>query len=86
MSSTKLTQINLSAIMFQFILKPAASGLYGFASFFLIIIISKYFVTFIGTTNSFNVDITDLQLSFLGFFFVFLINFLKNLQNYKSAE
>jgi len=86
MSSTKSPQLNLSTILFQFILKPSASGLYGFASFFLIIVTSKYLGTLIGTMSSFNVDITDVQLSFLGFFFVFLINFLKSMQNYKSAE
>lgn len=85
MSAPKISQLNLSVFLSKFIVKPFAAGLYGFASFFLIIIISKYLGTVIGSVASFKVDISDVQLSFLGFFFVFLINVLKNVQETKTA-
>lgn len=86
MNSQKMSHAEISTILYKFILAPIASGLYGFAAFFLVIIISKYIGTLIGSLQQFSVDVSDVQLSFLGFFFIFLINFLKNLQNYKSTE
>lgn len=67
-------------LLSDYILKPAASGLYGFAAFFLIIVISKFLGSLIGTVKGFQVDISDISLSFLGFFFIFLITLLKNIQ------
>lgn len=85
MSSPKVTPLNLSTFFSKFIIKPTAAGLYGFSSFFLIILVSKYLGTLIGSVATFKVDISDVQLSFLGFFLVFLIDLLKNFQERKSA-
>ena len=81
-SEGKISQTNSINILVGFVLKPVGAGLYGFSGFFLVIVISKYLGTVIGTINSFNVDISDVELSLLGFFFVFLINLLKNFQNF----
>lgn len=80
----KIGGSNITGLLTDFLVKPAASGLYGFAVFLVIIIISKFLGHLIGSTGSFQVDISDVNLSFLGFFFLFLIRLLKNIQKRRS--
>ncbi len=80
----KIGRNNILGLLSDYLLKPAASGLYGFAAFFIIIVISKFFGSLIGSIHGFQVDISDVDLSFLGFFFIFLITLLKNIQKNHS--
>ncbi len=66
-----------------FVLKPIETGLIGFATFFTILIITKYLSYLIGTVEEFIVDIEDLILSAIGFILMFLIKFL---ENFKKEE
>lgn len=84
MKQGKIGKLRLQDLIFLFIIKPAASGLYGFASFFIILLFSKYFALLVGSISRFSVEIKDVELSFLGFFLFFLMNLLKNIQNYHS--
>jgi hypothetical protein len=59
-------------------LEPIKSGLFGFAIFITILIIVKLFSYLIGTYDYFSLEITDIQLSLIGFVLLFLIRFLEN--------
>lgn len=60
------------------VLAPLKSGICGFAIFITILIIVKLFSYLIGTYNYFSIEITDVQLSLIGFVLLFLIRFLEN--------
>ncbi len=62
----------------NYFLLPVRSGLFGFSSFFVVLIISKYLGYLIGSMGVFKVDLEDVTLSLLGFVLVFLIRFLEN--------
>ncbi|MGE5400245.1 MAG: hypothetical protein ACM3S2_07565 [Ignavibacteriales bacterium] len=64
----------------SYILNPIKGGIFGFATFFTLLLGIKYFSYFIGSQPKFYVDITDVILSLLGFLLVFLIKFLENFQ------
>ncbi|PIQ10452.1 MAG: hypothetical protein COW71_02630 [Ignavibacteriales bacterium CG18_big_fil_WC_8_21_14_2_50_31_20] len=64
-------------------LEPIKSGLFGFAIFITILIIVKLFSYLIGSYNYFAIEITDVQLSLIGFVLLFLIRFL---ENFKETE
>lgn len=83
-NSNKIGGNSFLSLAMDYLLKPVASGLYGFAAFFLVIVISKFFGNLIGSAQGFKVDISDVDISFLGFFFLFLINLLKNIQKNRS--
>lgn len=56
--------------------KAIQSGLFGFAIFFTVLLLSKYLSSAIGNLDSFTVDLSDVLLSFIGFILTFLISFL----------
>lgn len=62
----------------KYIVYPLKSGLYGFTLVFSIILIVKLFSFLIGTDEIFNLDLMDVMLSSMGFFFMSLIHILKN--------
>mgnify|MGYP001160708266 CR=1 FL=1 len=72
---------NLSAK--QYFVEPLKSGLLGFAIFVTILIIVKLFSYAIGSYNNFTLEISDIQLSLVGFVLLFLIRFL---ENFKEKE
>lgn len=82
----KIRNYSIGNIIQKFLVKPATAGLYGFTVFFTIILFSKYLGVLIGSYKSWHVDLSDVELSLLGFVFMFLINFLKNFQNFQSGE
>lgn len=82
----QIKKYSISEILTEFLLKPFFTGLYGFAGFFLVILISKYFSTLIGISETWTVGLSDVTLSLLGFFFLFLINLLKNVQKFQSEK
>ncbi|MCF6269597.1 MAG: hypothetical protein L3J41_07795 [Melioribacteraceae bacterium] len=67
----------------DYIWAPLKSGLFGFAIFFTILLAVKLFSYAIGTYNYFAIELTDLQLSSIGFVLLFLI---RELENFKEKE
>jgi hypothetical protein len=67
----------------QYLLSPLKSGLFGFAMFFTILLIVKLFSYAIGTYNFFVIEISDIELSLIGFVLLFLI---RELENFKEKE
>lgn len=65
----------------HFLLEPVSAGLFGFALFFSILLITKLAATFIGTFPSFQVDFGDVTLSLIGFLLMFLIKLLENINS-----
>lgn len=68
-------------LMGNYVFNPIRSGLFGFAAFFSILLVTKLISYWIGTTSEFVVDIDDVLLSSIGFILVFLIKFLENFNN-----
>jgi hypothetical protein len=67
----------------QYLLNPLKSGLFGFAIFFTILLAVKLFSYTIGTYSFFAIEITDIELSSIGFVLLFLI---KELENFKEDD
>ena len=67
----------------QHFLEPCKSGLFGFAIFITILIVVKLFSYAIGSYDYFTLEISDVQLSLVGFVLLFLIRFL---ENFKEQE
>ena len=66
------------------LLEPIKSGLFGFSIFITILIAVKLFSYIIGSYGYFAIEITDVQLSFIGFVLLFLIRFLENLKEQEA--
>ena len=66
------------SFLFEYVLFPFRSGVFGFISFLLVLITAKYLGFLIGSLDKFNMEMEDLTLSLLGFALVFLIKFLEN--------
>jgi hypothetical protein len=69
---------NLTGFIKKYLLKPFGGGILGYLFFFTLIIISKYLGYLIGNRDSFQIDITDLLLSLLGFAFIFVLKLKEN--------
>ncbi|HKI76928.1 MAG TPA: hypothetical protein VKA26_00115 [Ignavibacteriaceae bacterium] len=74
----------LANILNNFLLKPSIYGLYGFSIFFSVIVIVKTAGFLVGTYSGFNVDYSDLDLSFIGFSLLFMVGILKNFQDHNK--
>lgn len=70
--------------LLNYIFQPFRYGIFGFISFFMVLVAAKYMGYLIGTHNSFEIDFEDALLSMLGFVLVFLIKFLENLKEKSS--
>jgi hypothetical protein len=77
-SVEKEQRINPNRFLWKHILKPFTSGILGYLGFFTLLIISKYLGYLIGNRISFQIDITDLLISLLGFAFIFVIKLKEN--------
>lgn len=67
----------------NYLLQPIKSGLFGFSIFITILLLVKLFSYVIGTYNYLTIEMTDIELSFIGFVLLFLIRFL---ENFKETE
>ncbi len=73
------------AVKFNFyFLQPLSSGLFGFALFFTILIITKLLASFLNS-GPFFIDFDDVILSLIGFILMFLIKLLENIAQNKTA-
>jgi hypothetical protein len=68
----------LSMSLRKYILLPLKAGFYGFALVFSVILFVKLLSYLFGINDVFNLDLMDVILAFVGFFFMFLIYLLKN--------
>lgn len=62
----------------KFIFFPIKAGVYGFTLVLAVIMLLKLLSYVLGVNASINLDIMDILLSSVGFFFMFLIYVLKN--------
>jgi hypothetical protein len=62
-----------------FILDPLSNGLFGFALFFSILLLTKSLAVLLNVQQTFNVDFDDVTLSLIGFFLLFTIRILENM-------
>ncbi len=61
----------------KYVLLPLKEGLYGFLIVFGVIVLVKLLSFLLGINESFSFDLMDVLLSAVGFFFMFLVYFLK---------
>ena len=69
---------NVGRVTRDYVFIPIKSGIFGFATFFTILVITKLLSYGIGTAEYFLIDAYDVLLSGIGFILVFLIRFLEN--------
>jgi hypothetical protein len=69
----------------NFFLKPFKSGLYGFAAFFTVLIMTKGMSYLLGFTTEYVVNNEDVLFSLLGLIIVFLIKLTENIKH-KTAN
>lgn len=62
----------------KYVLLPLQSGFYGFVLVFVVILSVKLLSFGLGTNDGFSLDLMDIMLASVGFFFMFLIYLLKN--------
>lgn len=65
----------------SYVFIPLKSGIFGFATFFTILVITKLISYAIGTAEYFLIDVYDVLLSGIGFILGFLIRFLENFKD-----
>lgn len=61
----------------KYILRPVKSGLYGFTLVFVVILFVKVLSFTLGINTVFYLDLMDVLLASVGFFFMLLIHILK---------
>ncbi len=69
----------LYIILKKYFILPLKEGLYGFTLVFAVILLVKLLSFLLGVNETFNFDLMDVMLSSVGFFFMFLIYFLKKI-------
>ena len=80
-SSGKTKKFVLTEKIKSLVLEPISSGLFGFALFFTILVITKLIAVMLGTFPVLDVDFGDVILSLIGFVLMFLIKLLENLNS-----
>ncbi len=71
----------LKNLLLKFLWLPFKSGLGGFATFFSVLLFTKFFAYLIGAQDTFEIDFGDILLSSIGFVLMFLIKFLENFRD-----
>jgi hypothetical protein len=62
----------------KYVLLPVKAGLYGFTLVFSVLVLLKLLSHLFGISEVLNLDLMDVMLSSVGFFFMFLLYILKN--------
>jgi hypothetical protein len=62
----------------RYLLLPLQSGFYGFVLVFVVILLVKLLSFGFGANDGLSLDLMDIMLASVGFFFMFLIYLLKN--------
>ncbi|MHB8578563.1 MAG: hypothetical protein ACYDA4_01740 [Ignavibacteriaceae bacterium] len=82
----KRKEIKARLTFYGIIIKPLIFGTCGFACFFIVLALEKYFGYILGSLDSFRIDVEDLLLCLLGFILSYLIKFLENFQGIDSKK
>jgi hypothetical protein len=69
---------HIASLLKNYILLPLKSGIFGFAIFITILLVVKLFSYLFGTYSYFAIEISDIELSGIGFVLLFLIRLLEN--------
>ncbi|HVO75482.1 MAG TPA: hypothetical protein VMT35_15740 [Ignavibacteriaceae bacterium] len=70
----------ISTFTIDYFLVPILSGIYGFISFFVIIMAVKIFLNAAGNEVSVNPSVLDLQISAIGFILGYGLKVIRNLE------
>ncbi len=68
-----------------FFIEPVSNGLFGFALFFTILLLTKGLASILGIQKVFTIDFDDVILSSIGFILLFLIKLLENVGRVKNT-
>ena len=79
-SNTKIGENSVFSHLVNFLIEPFKSGLYGFAGFFTVIIITKGISYLIGFSQEYIISSEDVLFSLLGLVIVFLIKLSENIK------
>ena len=81
--STRIRALNpfINQVLLNYFLLPLKSGLYGFATFFTLLIVVKTVLSLLGYSEEFIVNTGDVLHSSLGFGLVFIIRLVQNIKN-----
>ena len=71
---------NMKSTFRNFFVLPVSSGIFGFALFFTILLLTKFIAYGIGSIPKFIIDLDDVVLSLIGFVLMGLIKLLENFQ------
>jgi hypothetical protein len=74
----KQNKNNFVLFIKKYLIKPVTGGILGYLGFFTLLMLSKYLGYLIGNRASFQIDITDLLISLMGFAFIFIIKLREN--------
>ncbi len=86
-TATDKNQLNERKLALKFkifFFEPFSNGLFGFALFFSILLLTKVLAAFWELQDKFKVDFDDVVLSFIGFVLLFTIKFLENVGRTKN--
>ncbi len=66
------------SILINYVIIPSSYGLYGFAAFFSVLIITKFFVLIFDDRALFTTNIGDILLSIIGFIIAYVLKLIEN--------
>ncbi len=76
---TEKTKDSSISLFKTFFIEPISNGLFGFALFFSILLLTKGLASFLNIQKGFSIDFDDVILSLIGFILLFLIKLLENI-------
>ncbi len=79
-SSIISESFQLKGRFWSFFLRPVFMGLFFFAIFFSVILITKLFTYIVGSTIIFGFNVYDILFSFIGFTVGFLTEFIRQIK------
>ena len=81
---TEKTRESSISLFKTFFIQPFSNGLFGFALFFSILLLTKALASFLKIQKGFSIDFDDVILSSIGFILLFLIKLLENIGRVKN--
>ena len=79
-NTINLKETKLVKMLNSYVVYPLKFGLYGFASFFTVLIVIKALMYLTGSEKLFVINLDDVLLSFLGFVSLFVVRIIQNLK------
>ncbi len=85
-SVTKPKNIGKSDFLTRFLFQPFSGGIFGFAVFFSVLLITKGVSILLRISKKFVIDMNDVILASIGFVLLFLIKLLENVGRLRRPE